>query len=116
MILPPAVSPSAVTPAPVTAVAAAPAESAAAASDADTNAVKIVSPMVGTFYQAPSPEAEPYVLAGDTVDEDTVVCIIEAMKVMNEVKAGVCGTIAEVMIDSAHPVEFGSKLFRIKPE
>ncbi|MGE3715728.1 MAG: acetyl-CoA carboxylase biotin carboxyl carrier protein subunit, partial [Simkaniaceae bacterium] len=71
------------------------------------------SPMVGTFYASPSPDDEALVKVGDTVTEDTVVCIIEAMKVMNEVKAGKKGTVAEVFIESAHPVEFGTKLFRI---
>jgi len=74
---------------------------------------EITSPMVGTFYASPSPDDEAFVKVGDTVTEDTVVCIIEAMKVMNEVKAGKKGTVAEVFIESAHPVEFGTKLFRI---
>lgn len=73
----------------------------------------ITSPMVGTFYSASSPEDPIFVKVGDTVREDTVVCIIEAMKVMNEVKAGVSGVIAEICVDNAHPVEFGTKLFRI---
>ena len=73
----------------------------------------VTSPMVGTLYLKPSPDDPPFVQVGDKVKEDTVVCIIEAMKVMNEVKAGKAGTIAEVLIDNAHPVEFGSKLFRI---
>ncbi|MBS0622393.1 MAG: acetyl-CoA carboxylase biotin carboxyl carrier protein [Verrucomicrobia bacterium] len=73
----------------------------------------IHSPMVGTFYASPSPEAEPFVKVGDTVNEETVVCIVEAMKVMNEVKAGKRGVIREFVVDSGHPVEFGTKLFRI---
>lgn len=73
----------------------------------------VTSPMVGTLYLKPSPDDPTFVQVGDKVKEDTVVCIIEAMKVMNEVKAGKAGTIAEVFIDNAHPVEFGSKLFRI---
>jgi len=72
----------------------------------------ITSPMVGTFYSKPSPEDSFFVKVGDHVDEDTVVCIIEAMKVMNEVKAGKKGVIAEVLVDNANPVEFGTKLFR----
>lgn len=75
--------------------------------------VEITSPMVGTFYGSPSPEDDNFVNVGDSVTEDTVVCIIEAMKVMNEVKAGKSGTVAEVLVDNAHPVEFGTKLFRI---
>jgi len=73
----------------------------------------IVSPMVGTFYSAASPDDPAYVKVGDEVEEDTVVCIIEAMKVMNEVKAGKKGKIAEVVVANADPVEFGTKLFRI---
>lgn len=73
----------------------------------------VTSPMVGTFYDAPSPEASSFVKVGDVVDEDTVICIIEAMKVMNEVKAGVKGVIAEVKVEDGDPVEFGTKLFRI---
>lgn len=73
----------------------------------------ITSPMVGTMYHSPSPEDPPFVKVGDKIEEHTVVCIIEAMKVMNEVKAGMAGTVAEILIDNAHPVEFGTKLFRI---
>lgn len=73
----------------------------------------VLSPMVGTFYNAPSPDDPAFVKVGDRVDENTVLCIIEAMKVMNEVKAGMSGTIAEVLVDNAHPVEFGTKMFRI---
>ena len=73
----------------------------------------VTSPMVGTFYSSPSPDDPLFVKVGDTVAEDTVVCIVEAMKVMNEVKAGVSGTMAEMLVESGHPVEFGTKLFRI---
>jgi len=73
----------------------------------------IESPMVGTVYYSPSPNDPPYIQVGDKIDENTIVCLVEAMKVMNEVKAGVVGTITEVMVDNAHPVEFGTKLFRI---
>ena len=69
--------------------------------------------MVGTFYTSPSPDDPVFVKVGDRVDENTVVCIIEAMKVMNEVKAGASGVIAEICIDNAHPVEFGTKMMRI---
>jgi acetyl-CoA carboxylase biotin carboxyl carrier protein len=75
----------------------------------------ITSPMVGTFYRAPSPEAPPYVEIGKAVEEDTVVCIVEAMKVMNEIKAEVKGVIIEVLADNSKPVEFGQKLFVVKP-
>lgn len=74
----------------------------------------ISSPMVGTFYSTPSPDQPPYVKVGDHVSEDTVVCIIEAMKVMNEVKAGVSGVVAEILVDVGDPVQFGTKLFRVE--
>lgn len=79
----------------------------------DVNSSYVTSPMVGTFYTSPSPEDPPFVKAGDKVDKNTVVCIIEAMKVMNEIKANVAGTLAEVLVETGQPVEFGSKLFRI---
>jgi acetyl-CoA carboxylase biotin carboxyl carrier protein len=74
----------------------------------------ISSPMVGTFYVAPSPEAPPFINVGDTVGKDTVVCILEAMKVMNEIKAELAGTIAEVLVENAEPVEYGEPLFRVE--
>lgn len=73
----------------------------------------VTSPMVGTFYSTSSPGEPPFVKIGERVEKDTVVCIIEAMKVMNEVKAGVAGTVSDVLVENGHPVEFGSKLFRI---
>ncbi|MCC7519788.1 MAG: acetyl-CoA carboxylase biotin carboxyl carrier protein [Verrucomicrobiae bacterium] len=76
---------------------------------------EIKSPMVGTFYRSPSPDAPPYVEIGQTVTEDTVVCLIEAMKVMNEIKAETAGVISEVCVDNAKPVEFGKPLFRLRP-
>jgi acetyl-CoA carboxylase biotin carboxyl carrier protein len=79
----------------------------------DINSVYISSPMVGTFYTAPSPGDPPFVKVGDRVDKNSVVCIIEAMKVMNEIKANVAGTVAEILVETGHPVEFGTKLFRI---
>jgi acetyl-CoA carboxylase biotin carboxyl carrier protein len=75
----------------------------------------IKSPMIGTFYRAPSPEAAPYVEVGTEVNTDTVVCIIEAMKVMNEIKAEAKGVITQVMIENAKPVEFGQPLFKLRP-
>ncbi|SCA64040.1 Biotin carboxyl carrier protein of acetyl-CoA carboxylase [Chlamydiales bacterium SCGC AG-110-P3] len=75
----------------------------------------ITSPMVGTFYSSASPDDPVFVKVGDTVSPGTVVCIIEAMKVMNEVKAGINGVVVEVLMENSHPVEFGTKLFRIKP-
>lgn len=74
----------------------------------------ISSPMVGSYYSAPSPDDPQYVKLGDKVEEDTVVCIIEAMKVMNEVKAGKKGKIVEILHKNGEPVEFGTKLFRIE--
>lgn len=75
---------------------------------------EIVSPMVGTFYRAGSPEAPPFVEVGKPVTEDTVVCIIEAMKVMNEIKAEISGVIAEVLAENGKPVQFGQALFRVR--
>jgi acetyl-CoA carboxylase biotin carboxyl carrier protein len=69
--------------------------------------------MVGTFYRAASPEAEPFASVGDTVDEETTICIIEAMKVMNEIKAEMNGTIVEILVENGEPVEFGQPLFRV---
>jgi acetyl-CoA carboxylase biotin carboxyl carrier protein len=74
---------------------------------------EVTSPMVGTFYLLPSPEAEPFVKVGDTVTEETVIGIVEAMKVMNEIKAGKSGTVTEFFVDNAHPVEFGTKLLKL---
>lgn len=80
-----------------------------------TTGVYVTSPMVGTFYFAPSPEDPPFIKVGDMVTEESVVCIIEAMKVMNEVKAGVRGTVAEVLLKNGVPVEFGTQILRIIP-
>ena len=75
---------------------------------------EITSPMVGTFYAAMSPEAPPYIKVGQSVTEDTVVCIIEAMKVMNEIKAEMTGTVTEVLGENGKPVQFGQPLFRVE--
>lgn len=93
--------------------AAASAAPAAAASDAGISPIK--SPIVGTFYQAPSPDAPPYVKVGDKVAPDTTVCIVEAMKVMNEIKAEASGTIVEACCKDGQAVEFGQALFKIRP-
>ncbi len=79
----------------------------------DTSSLFVTSPMVGTFYLSPSPDEPNYIKVGDRIEKNTVVCIIEAMKVMNEIKANMTGTIIEVMVESGQPVEFGTKLFRI---
>lgn len=81
----------------------------------DTLSIFATSPMVGTIYFAPSPNDPPFVKVGDRVEKNTVVCIVEAMKVMNEVKAQVQGIVTEILVDNASPVEFGTKLFRISP-
>jgi acetyl-CoA carboxylase biotin carboxyl carrier protein len=100
--------------------AAAPAAGAPASAAAEAQApletlLEIKSPMVGSFYSAASPDSGPYVSVGSAVDEEMVVCIIEAMKVMNEVKAECSGTIAEVCVKNAQPVEYGQVLFRVRP-
>ncbi len=77
--------------------------------------VEIKSPMVGTFYSAPEPGAEPYVKAGSRVATGQVVCIIEAMKIMNEIESEVAGVVREVLVENAQPVEFGQLLFRVDP-
>jgi acetyl-CoA carboxylase biotin carboxyl carrier protein len=81
----------------------------------DEGLVEINSPMVGTFYRAPSPGAKPYVDVGERVQPGQVVCIIEAMKLMNEIESEVGGTIAKVLIENAQPVEFGQALFLVSP-
>jgi len=90
-------------------------EAETASKSEEEKLIEITSPMVGTFYAAPSPDSDPYVTVGSTVEEDTVVCIVEAMKVMNEIKAGCRGTIAEICVKNAQPVEFGQVLFKVKP-
>ena len=85
------------------------------ASGSSSNEIEIKSPMVGTFYRAPSPEAANYVEIGVEVHPDTVVCIIEAMKVMNEIKAEVKGVITQGLVENGKPVEFGQPLFKVRP-
>ena len=80
------------------------------------NFVEVRSPMVGTFYAAPSPDTDPYVTVGSPVEDGTVVCIVEAMKVMNEIKADCSGSIEEICVQNAQPVEYGQILFRVKPD
>jgi acetyl-CoA carboxylase biotin carboxyl carrier protein len=87
----------------------------AAVPQATSSEAEIKSPMIGTFYSAPSPESAPYVTIGTEVDVDTVVCIIEAMKVMNEIKAEARGVITQMVAENAKPVEFGQPLFKIRP-
>ena len=92
-----------------------PSAPAVSAAPVPSGELEIKSPMIGTFYRAPSPEAAAYVEVGTEVNPDTVVCIIEAMKVMNEIKAEAKGVITQVMIENAKPVEFGQALFKLRP-
>ncbi|MBE6403534.1 MAG: acetyl-CoA carboxylase biotin carboxyl carrier protein [Lentisphaeria bacterium] len=101
-------------PAPVAAPAAAPAPAAAAPAADTAKRVTIDSPLVGTLYRAPSPEAAPFVKVGDKVTPDTVVCIVEAMKVMNEIKAEKSGVIRDILVENGSAVEFGQPLFVIE--
>lgn len=105
---PPTAGLPAVTVIPANAAPAAPAPAPSAQS-------QIVSPMVGTFYRSPSPDSPPYIDVGQEVNEETVVCIIEAMKVMNEIKAETRGVIVEVLAQNGKPVEFGKPLFAVNP-
>jgi len=112
-----AAAPTLITHAPVAHATVAPhpkpaAEPSRTAKDADL--AEIVSPMVGTFYHANSPDADPYVEVGSAVEPEAVVCIIEAMKVMNEIKAEVEGEIVEILVKNGDPVEYGQPLFRVK--
>ena len=92
----------------------------AAASDAPAASSKkfhdVKSPMVGTFYRSPAPDADPYVQVGDKVKQGQTLCIVEAMKLMNEIEADVSGTVVEILVENAEPVEFGAALFRIDPQ
>ncbi len=101
------VQPAATLPAPAVAAASVPAQ--------NNNDLDIKSPMIGTFYRAPSPESAPYVEVGIEVNPETVVCIIEAMKVMNEIKAEAKGVVTQILVENAKPVEFGQPLFKIRP-
>ena len=83
--------------------------------DPVTKDPEIKSPMIGTFYRAPSPESDDYVQVGDHVNADSVVCIVEAMKVMNEIKAEISGVITEIVAENASAVEYGQPLFRVRP-
>lgn len=105
--LPPTGNPAPATPAasPTAPAPGAPAEPSA----------EIKSPMIGTFYRSPSPESTPYTEVGAEVGPDTVVCIIEAMKVMNEIKAETRGVITQILVENAKPVEFGQPLFKLRP-
>lgn len=107
-------------PAPVTvavpqAEAPAPAAEVPEAAQPAKNLIEIKSPMVGTFYRAPAPEAPPYVEVGTHVSKGQTLCILEAMKLMNELEAEVDGIVREILVENAEPVEYGQVLFRIEP-
>lgn len=82
----------------------------------DDHLAEVPSPIVGTFYTAPSPDSDPYIKVGDRVEPETTVCIIEAMKVMNEIKAEISGTIEKLCVSNGEAVEFGQALFKVKPD
>ncbi len=107
---PVALAPVAAAPAPVAAAPAAPATPAAA----DPSIKLVTSPMVGTYYATPSPENPPFVAVGSPIKVDSVVCIIEAMKVMNEIQSEIAGTVVECLVANGTSVEFGQPLFRVK--
>jgi len=114
-VAPPAVAPVQAAPAPAQAAGGeAPAESKEKTA-AEQGLIEIKSPMVGTFYNAPSPDADPYVKVGANVDDETVVCIVEAMKVFNEIKAETKGTIEKVLVSTGQSVEYGQPIFLVKP-
>lgn len=105
-------APTAVAPAAAAPAAAAPAPEAPAAEEAGVSVIK--SPMVGTFYSSPSPDSPAFVDVGSKVKADTVVCIVEAMKVMNEIQAEMGGTITEILVENGEAVEYGQPLYKVK--
>jgi len=102
-------------PAPAAASAAPAASEAAAAAAPASNLKAITSPMVGTFYRAPAPDADPFAEVGDLVEVGQTVCIIEAMKLMNEIESDHKGRVVQILVENAQPVEFGQKLYLIEP-
>jgi len=92
------------------------AEAKASAARPQEELVEIKSPIVGTFYATPSPDSDPYVEVGSQVNPQTIVCVVEAMKVMNEIKADTSGTIAEILVENGQAVEYGQVLFKVKPD
>ena len=100
---------------PVAAASAAPRAPEAAATPAPSNLIEVKSPMVGTYYRSPAPEAPPYVENGTRVAKGQTLCILEAMKLMNELESEVAGTIREICVENGEPVEYGQVLFRIEP-
>lgn len=112
---PPVPTPQAAAPPPVAAAPPAAAPAAEPPADDTAGLVAVASPMVGTFYSAASPDAPEFVKIGDSVGDDTVVCIVEAMKIFNEIKAECSGTIQKVLVSNGDAVEFGQDLFLVKP-
>ncbi|XFA73710.1 acetyl-CoA carboxylase biotin carboxyl carrier protein [Thermosynechococcaceae cyanobacterium Okahandja] len=108
-------APPVVTAAPPPVVATAPAEVEPTPPPTNRKTVDVVAPMVGTFYRAPAPDEPPFVDVGDTVKKGQVVCIIEAMKLMNEIEAEVNGQVVEILVQNAEPIEYGQPLMRILP-
>jgi acetyl-CoA carboxylase biotin carboxyl carrier protein len=88
----------------------------AATAPSEEDGIEVSSPMVGTFYIAQDPDSPPFVSVGDSISEDTTVCIIEAMKIFNEIKAQCKGTVTKVLVATGEPVEFGQALFLVKPQ
>jgi len=95
--------------------AAIPSQPPGAPATAEEASTHVTSPFVGTFYRAPSPESDPFVDVGDSIVPGQILCIVEAMKLMNEIEAEVAGTIVEILVESGKPVEYGDLLFRIEP-
>lgn len=117
---PPAAIPTAPVESPMPTAAPSPAEGAPApaapvAPPVDTSLVEITSPMVGTFYRSPAPDEAAFVEVGDRIQTGQTVCIIEAMKLMNELEAEVSGEIVDILVDNAEPIEFGQALMRVRP-
>ncbi|XXX82271.1 acetyl-CoA carboxylase biotin carboxyl carrier protein [Sorangium sp. So ce134] len=110
----PAAAPAAPAPAQVAAPAAAPAPAAVPAAASDEGTSYVTSPFVGTFYRSPSPDAPPFVEVGSTIREGQALCIIEAMKLMNEIEADCSGKIVEILVENGKPVEFGQHLFKVR--
>ena len=101
-------------PPPAAPLPAAPLVPSAAAAQADVNTVYVTSPFVGTFYRSPSPDAPSFVEVGSSIREGQTLCIIEAMKLMNEIEADAAGVILEILAENGKPVEFGQKLFKVR--
>ena len=100
---------------PTVAAAAGPVPAAAADSQSDAGTITVNAPMVGTFYARANPESDPFVKVGDMVSEDTVVCIVEAMKVFNEIPAECSGKVVEVLVKDQEAIDFGKPMFRVEP-